>query len=143
MAWLTVMVMYLLRRGAACFQAAPLFLGNKTVCGTKGRKHSQPGRSLSLACAASYRPELRDCRRSKTLPRRPNCGGSYSARPHRQPQRCRGAGGAANRNIHKRRAGPRIGAPHQIPFGNAISADSAQTVVSGCPDRAMLPKTPF
>jgi hypothetical protein len=45
--------------------------------------------------------------------------------------------------ICKRRGGPRIGAPHQIPFGNAISADSAQTVVSGCPDRAMLPKTPF
>ena len=44
--------------------------------------------------------------------------------------------------ICKRRGGPRIGAPHQIPFGNAISADSAQTVVSGCPDRAMLPKTP-
>ena len=45
--------------------------------------------------------------------------------------------------ICKRRGGPRIGTPHQIPFGNAISADSAQTVVSGCPDRAMLPKTPF
>src|SRR5271170_5860364 len=45
--------------------------------------------------------------------------------------------------ICKRRTGPRIGAPHQISFGNAISADSAQTAVSGCPDRAMLSKTPF
>jgi hypothetical protein len=45
--------------------------------------------------------------------------------------------------ICKRRAGPRIVAPHQIPFGNAISADSAQTVVPSCMDRAMLPKAPF
>ena len=45
--------------------------------------------------------------------------------------------------ICKRRGGPRIGTPHQIPFGNAISADSAQTVASGFPDRAMLPKTSF
>ena len=52
-----------------------------------------------LACAASYRSELRDCRRSETLPRRTNCGGLDCARPYCQPHRCRGTGGAANRVI--------------------------------------------
>jgi len=39
--------------------------GHKTMNGTKGRKHPQPGRSLSPACAASHRPDLRDRRRSQ------------------------------------------------------------------------------
>ena len=52
-----------------------------------------PGRSVSTAGAASYQPELRDCRRSETLPRRTNCGGLDCARPYRPPHRCRGTGG--------------------------------------------------
>jgi hypothetical protein len=76
MAWLALIVMYLSQRGAARFHAAPRFLGNKTVSGTKGRQHPQPGRSLSLACAAFERAQLRDYRRSTTLP----CGADGRSR---------------------------------------------------------------
>jgi hypothetical protein len=58
------------------------------------------GVSVSVACATSYRPELRDCRRSETLPRRQNCRGFYCARPYCLPHRCGGTGGAADRIIY-------------------------------------------
>ena len=53
--------------------------------------------SVSFAGAASYQPELRDCRRSEALPRRANCGGIDGTGPYRPPHRCRGIGGPANR----------------------------------------------
>lgn len=59
-------------------------------------EHPQSGRSLSLACAAPHRSELRDYRRSQTLSRRADGRSANGSGPHRQPYRRRGIGSAAN-----------------------------------------------
>jgi hypothetical protein len=56
-------------------QPAPYLRGFRPQ-GT-GQQYSQPGRSLSLACAASHRPELRDHRWSQTFPRCADGRGTY------------------------------------------------------------------
>ena len=71
-----------------------------------GREHPQPGRSLSLACAASHRAELRDRRRSQALSRRADGRSRNRSRPHRQPHRRRSIGGAANRKPATPRRSP-------------------------------------
>jgi len=43
-----------LAKGAACLDAAPHFVGNKTVSATKRRVDPQSGRLVALACPATH-----------------------------------------------------------------------------------------